>query len=84
MYKVQKKNGSLEDFDRSKIISGILGAGGSQEEAEKIAAQIESWLPTATQNNVVQSSDIRTKGLEIMKTLNPTMAASFESYKKQG
>lgn len=82
MYKVQKKDGSLEDFDRSKIVNGVIKAGGTAEDAEKVALGIEAWLPTVAQNGVVKSTDIRTKGLEVLQTVNPAIAASFESYQK--
>lgn len=82
MYKVQKKNGIQEDFDKNKIVSGVIKAGGSASDAERVAAEIETWLPSVAVNNVVNSMDIRTKGLEILKTVNPNVAASFESYRK--
>ncbi len=83
MFKVQKKDGTLEDFDRSRIIAGIMKAGGTAEEAEKVASAIEAWLPTAVVDGIVQSNAIRVKGLEVMQTVNPVVAATFESYKKQ-
>lgn len=82
MYKVQKKDGTLEDFSRNKLVSGVMRAGGTAEDAEKVAAAIEAWLPTAAINGIVSSADIRTKGLEVLRTVNPTVAASFESYAK--
>lgn len=82
MYKVQKKDGNLEDFDRSKITNGLVKAGASEEEAEKVASEIEAWLPTAAVDNVVNSLDIRVKGLDALKTVNPEVAAKFEDYKK--
>ena len=82
MYKVQKKDGSLQDFDRNKIINGVIKAGGSSQDAESIALQIEAWLPTVAENGVVNSFEIRTKGLEVLRTINPAVASSFESYQK--
>lgn len=82
MFQVQKKDGRLEDFDRDKIVRGVLRAGGSNEDAEKIAGEIEAWLPTVAVDNVVQSDNVRTKGLEVLRNLNPTAAADFESYRK--
>ena len=82
MYKVQKKDGTLEDFDPNKILSGVKKAGGSEEDAQKVLSEIQAWLPTAAQNNVVKVLDIRTKGLEILRSINPEVAASFESYQK--
>ncbi len=82
MYKVQKKDGQLEDFDRSKIVNGVLKAGGVLEEAEKVASEIETWLPTVAVDGVVQSTDLRVKGLEVLRTVNPVAAATYESYLK--
>ena len=82
MYKVQKKDGVQEDFDRNKIVNGVASAGGSAEDTEKVATEIEAWLPSVAQNNVVKSVDIRTKGLEVLKTVNPKVAAKFEAFKK--
>lgn len=82
MYKVQKKDGSLEDFDRTKIINGLIRAGAGAEEAEKVAIEIEEWLPTAAADNIVNSLDIRTKGLDVLKTINPDVAAGFEGFQK--
>lgn len=82
MFKVQKKDGSLQDYDRAKVVGGAVKAGASPEEAETVANQIEAWLPTVAAAGVVNSMDIRSKGLEILKTVNPTAAATFESYQK--
>lgn len=82
MYVVAKKDGSLEDFDRQKIIDGVIRAGASPEDAEKVADAIEAWLPEAAENNTVNSTDIRTKGLEVLSTVNPEIAAQFKSFKK--
>lgn len=82
MYKVSKKDGTEENFDRTKLVNGAVSAGASPDEAEKVADEIEAWLPTAAKDNVVNSMDIRTKGLEVLKTVNPDVAAKFESYSK--
>ena len=82
MYKVEKKGGAQEDFDRNKILAGIVAAGGTMEDAEKVATEIENWLPEMAVNNVVRSADIRTKGLEIFRNVNPKAAEMFEAYQK--
>jgi len=82
MSQVQKKDGSLVDFDQNKIVSGILRAGGTQEDAQAVAANIDAWLPTVAVNDVVKTSDLRIKVLEELKLLNPVAAANFESYRK--
>jgi len=82
MYKVQKKDGNLEDFDRNKITNGLVKAGASADQAEKVASEIEAWLPTAAVNNVINSLDIRVKGLDVLKVVNPEIAAKFEGFQK--
>jgi transcriptional regulator NrdR family protein len=80
--KVQKKDGRLEDFDRNKVINGVVKSGATTDQAEEVVRQVEAWLPTAAVNGVVSSMAIRVKVLEVLRVLNPTAAAAFESYRK--
>ena len=80
--KVQKKDGRLDDFDRSKISGGVVKSGVTAEQAENIAVQIESWVQTATVNGVIGSVEIRNKVLELLRLVNPEAAASYEDYHK--
>lgn len=81
--KVQKKDGTQEDFNRGKILNGVIKSGATPEQAESIAAQAESWAQTAAVNGVLQTLDIRNKVLELLKAANPVAGANFEAYKKQ-
>ena len=80
--KVQKKDGQTQDFDRNKILNGVVKSGGTPEEAENVTKQIEAWIITAAINGVIPSMQIRTKLLEVLQTVNPTAAAAFEMYQK--
>lgn len=80
--KVQKKDGSLEDFDRSKVKNGILSSGAPEEQAENITMQIENWAPSAATNGVIRALDIKIKLLELLGEINPEAKATFENYKK--
>ncbi|MFH1840941.1 MAG: ATP cone domain-containing protein [Candidatus Shapirobacteria bacterium] len=82
MYQVQKNDGRLEEFDRNKLVHGALAAGATAEEAEKIAVEIEAWVATVAVENVVKSADLRVKGLEVLRQVNPAAADSFASYRK--
>ncbi len=75
-----KKDGSLEDFDRSKIVAGAVKAGATPEDAEKAAAAVEAGLP-ADATVPVKYQDIRAKVLEVLGTVNPA-AAAFAAYQK--
>ncbi|MDP2860329.1 MAG: hypothetical protein Q8N98_01285 [bacterium] len=81
--KIQKKDSRLEDFDRNKVLGGAIKSGASGEEAENVAKQIEVWVETAAVNGVVNSTELRSKILEILRLVNPNAAVSFENYRKQ-
>ena len=82
MFKVQKRDGRFENFERSKVLIGALKSGASNSEAEKLVAKVESLLPTIAINGVVKSQAIRSKILELLKTINPKVGSSFEFYRK--
>ena len=78
--KVEKKDGRLENFDRNKVSSGIVKSGASATEAESIANQIGTWVQSAAVGGVVKSSVIKTKVLELLRSVNPAWAVTFEAY----
>jgi transcriptional regulator NrdR family protein len=80
--KAKKKNGILEDFNRSKIVSGLLKSGVTAQEAESIAGQVETWAQTTAVEGVVETGAIRSEVLRLLRTVNPGAAANFEGYKK--
>jgi len=82
MFKVQKRDGTVEDFDRKKVLNAVTSAGGSPEDGQKVLADVEAWLLTVAKGGMVKSVDLRTKGLEILNQVNPDAAKSFESFKK--
>lgn len=79
---VEKKNGQLQPFDKSKVSAGLIRSGATVEEAENIATQVEAWAQTNAVNGVVKSLDLRAKILEILQTVNAAVATAFESYQK--
>jgi len=83
MSKVQTRNGDLEDFDRNKVINGLIKAGATAVEAEQVAVEVEAWLPTAANEGVVDSLGIRHKAAEVLKTFSPDVATSYDAYRKQ-
>lgn len=82
MFKVRKKDGSVQDFDRMKVVKAVMNAGGTPENAEQVAVEVEAWLPTVAVEGVVESRDLRIKGIEVLKTVNPTVATTFETFTK--
>jgi len=80
--KVQKKDGTIENFDREKIKAGIVESGGTVDQAETITSQIETWAGTVAMDGVIKVSDIRTKLLELLGVADPAVKTAFENYKK--
>jgi len=81
--KVRKRDGRLEDFDKRKIVTGAVGSGCSFEEAKKLADQVMVWAESNLHEGAVDSSEVRIKVLELMRSSNPVAASSFETYRKK-
>jgi transcriptional regulator NrdR family protein len=79
---VQKKDGTLQPFDRSKVSAGAMRSGASIEEAENVTGQVEAWARSVAQNGVVNATELRAKVLEVLKTVNPVAGSAFETYQK--
>ena len=80
--KVEKKGGTVEDFDKSKVLNGLLKSGASNEEAEKISREVEVWAIEAAEEKLIPTHKIRLKVLELLKEVNSKAALAFESYQK--
>ncbi|MFW6143745.1 MAG: ATP cone domain-containing protein [Patescibacteria group bacterium] len=81
--KVKKKDGSLEDFDRTKIKSSVTAAGLAEEQAEILAAETEIWVYENSGNEEISSSQIREKVIELLEEQDSTVAASYKTYEKK-
>lgn len=81
MIQVQKKDGSIEDFDSEKIVSGLLNAGMIDEEAEDLAGEVENWIAENGKEQIT-SLEIKNKVLEFLKETNPEIVEVFNSYQK--
>lgn len=80
MLKVQKKDGSLQDFDKAKIVAALVRVGLAPEEAAKVADQIEVWAPTAAPNGTIASSAIRE---QVLSLITPEMAEEYKKFEAQ-
>lgn len=84
MYKIKKQDDLIEDYDKNKIVNGVVKSGGSPEDAQKVLQEVENWLPSVAVDETVSSTDIKNKVLEILERVNPTAATNFLSYRKPG
>lgn len=79
---IQKRDGSLEDFDQSKISSGLVKAGATLDQAETIASQAVTWAQGAAVEGVLRASEVKTKVVELLQAANPEAAVVFEAFRK--
>ncbi len=82
MLMVEKRSGSYEQFDRSKLIAGIFNAIKKRpvtiEMVEKIADNVENHYANALKN-VAKSKEIGALVLEQLKELDPIAYIRFAS-----
>lgn len=79
--KIQKKDGTLEPYDRAKLLLSMIRAQATPDQAEAALAQIESWLTELKQESVT-TQEIHSKTSEVLKGLNPHAAQGYEIYRK--
>jgi len=84
MYKVLKKDGSVQDFDWKKVTNGVLSAGGSQENAEKVAEEVELWLTTVADEGIIKSEILHQKVADTLMEVNPEAGKQFVAFRKPG
>ena len=81
--KVEKRDGRIEKFDRTKVLGSMLMAGASAVNAEEFTKQIEKWAQENAENGVIPTSKIRIKVLQLLEKSEPEVADAFEKYKKK-
>ncbi|MBN1262799.1 MAG: hypothetical protein JW991_00405 [Candidatus Pacebacteria bacterium] len=81
-FKVRKKDGQLQDYDRGKVIGGLIRSGASSVEAEQVAAQVDAWLPSAILDGAINSGDLRLKIISLLEEVNLRAAANYRDYQK--
>lgn len=77
---VIKRDGSVEDFDRGKLLVSMIAAGATPEQAEEGVKMIEGWIQAQTGS--VSTLVIRTRVAEYLKAQNPMAAGQYASYHK--
>ena len=80
-FQVIKKDGTLEDFEKGKIERVTTAAGLSQEQAKKLAGDIEKWAKTSAKNQIT-TLQIRDEVLKGLNNLNQFAANAFVWYEK--
>ena len=81
MLQITKQDGTAQDYDRRKLLTSLIRAQATPEQALRIAQNIESWLISLGVNSV-KSYEIKAKISEALKKINPDAAYAYEVYKK--
>lgn len=79
--KIQKKDGTLQDYNRTKLLLSMMRAQASPNEAEQALSSVESWLSQLSVQSV-NAQEIHLKVAEVLKGLNPQAAENYEIYRK--
>ncbi|MBI3396871.1 hypothetical protein HY045_00180 [Candidatus Woesebacteria bacterium] len=80
--KVQKNDGTIEDFDKEKLVKSIVAAGVPINQAQGLAGQVESWASGASTEGVIASAEIRTKVIELLGAANASAVEAYQNFKK--
>lgn len=81
MLQIQKKDGSSQDYDRRKLLTSLIRAQATPEQAMRVATDIETWL-VSLNVQVVKSEEIKKRIVEDLNKVNPDAAHAYEVYKK--
>jgi len=65
--KIQKKDGALENYDRTKLLLSMMRAQAKPDEAEQALTQIETWL-TGLKSEFVTTEELHGKVAEVLKS----------------
>lgn len=81
--KVEKRNGSYETFDEDKLARGVSRSGTPFLMAKDIAKSLHKKLKENSNNNIVQSSNLKQYVVEELKSRNENVIAeSYSGYSK--
>ncbi|MFV1917318.1 MAG: ATP cone domain-containing protein [Patescibacteria group bacterium] len=78
---VLKREGGIENWNYDKTLSSIIKVGLDYEKAEQISKKIEKWVEKTAKNNVIKSTAIRDKIIELLMAYDPLAANSYKAYK---
>lgn len=79
---VKKRDGRLEEFDREKLKRGFVAAGVADDEAEGYTGQVEDWAQSEAQDDVIASTAIWAKVVEILEESDSEAASRYKAYRE--
>ena len=80
--KIQKRDGSIENWSEDKIVTSIAKAGVPLNEAETYAAKLKSWAKTNSNNGTLRSTQLRDSVIAEIEASYPAEAENYKVYKQ--
>lgn len=84
LYKILKKDGSVQDYDPQKLVNSVVNAGGTAEQGQEVASLMEPWLSQMQESGVesIQSQELKSEVASILRGIDPGIAATYETFIK--
>lgn len=80
--KIIKRQGGSDEWSDDKIITSILRAGASAEEAQDVAKGVRDWAEKNSDEGHIKSIELRDQIIKQLKKINSLAANTFQVYKK--
>ena len=81
MIRIQKRNRTLEDFDKNKIVRVLCAAGLNEKDGERVAENVAQHIQKL-HDSVVASTTIRDLVQAQLNEINANVANLFRWYEK--
>lgn len=79
---VEKRDGSLQEFDRNKLKGGLMSAGLADEDAESLTVDVEAWMEDVAEDDTVASQAIWEKVVDELEYLDPDVAEKYRGFRE--
>lgn len=80
--KIQKRQGGYDEWSDDKIITSIMRAGATSDEAKQTADSVKAWTADNSEDGRIDSTQLRDQIIKQLKKLNPIAANTYQLYKK--
>jgi transcriptional regulator NrdR family protein len=78
MVKIKKRNGRIEEFVESKIVTGVKKAGANAEEAARVAKEVAEKIAHRTE---VTAEELSNMVVTSLRKFNKAAADEFEKFR---
>ena len=80
--KIQKRQGGFDEWSDDKIITSMMRAGATSQEAQQTADAVKTWTSDNFGDDRINSTQLRDQVIKQLKKVNPIAANTYQLYKK--